>query len=107
MPQREKILVVSHNPQLAYLRKTILEDAGFEVLAATDPRTAGRTCAKHNLRLVVVGHSLLPAAKRRVCAKVREHCDVPVLELHQEREPQLMPPAFFHVYTSPNHFLET
>jgi DNA-binding response OmpR family regulator len=96
MPQRDKILVVSRNPQLAHVRRTLLEEAGFEVLAATDSRTVGMTCAKHNLLMVVVGHSVLPADKRRVWAEVREHCDIPVVELQKENGPELMPPAFFH-----------
>jgi DNA-binding response OmpR family regulator len=105
MPRRDKILVVSHNQRLANRRRTVLEDAGFEVLTATDSRTAGSTCAKNNVRLVVVGYSLLPADKRRVWAEVREHCDIPVVELHKESGPEPMPFAFFHESPNPDDFL--
>jgi DNA-binding response OmpR family regulator len=106
MPQRHKILVVSHNPQLADKRRMILESAGFEVLAASDSQTVRMTCVEHNVRLVVVGHSVLPADKRRIWAEVREHCRVPVYALHKNGGPELMPPTFFHQAHSPDDFLD-
>src|SRR5580765_8846727 len=68
-------------------------------------RQLGRTCAEHHLRLVMLGHSLLPAEKRRVWAEVREHCAIPILELHKESGPELMEPAFFHQSLAPDDFL--
>ena len=105
MTPRDKILVVSHDPGLADVRRNVLESAGFEVISATDSQTIGRTCAEHQLRLVMLGHSLLPAEKRRVWAEVREHCDIPILELHKESGPELMEPAFFHESLAPDDFL--
>ena len=107
MTQRDKILVVSHDPRLADVRRKVLESAGFEVLAATDSQTVNRTCAEHNPRLVMVGHSLLPAEKRRVCVEVREHCNIPILELHEESGPELMEAGFFHQSSTPHDFLRT
>jgi DNA-binding response OmpR family regulator len=95
MTQKDKILVVSHNPQLAVKRRRILESAGFEVLAVNDSRAVGTTCVEHKVRLAVVGYSLLPADKRRIWAEIRQHCDIPVLELHKKSKPELMAPAFF------------
>jgi DNA-binding response OmpR family regulator len=105
MPHRDKILVVSHDPRLADVRRTVLENAGFEVIAAADSRAVRRTCAEHMLRLVMVGYSLLPAEKRRVWAAVRECCDAPVLELYKESGPELMAPAFFHESFVPDDFV--
>jgi DNA-binding response OmpR family regulator len=104
---RDKILVVSHDPHLADVRRAVLENAGFEVISTTDSRTVGKTCAEHHLRLVMLGHSLLPADKRRVWAEVREHCDIPILELHKESGPELMEPAFFHESLVPDDFLRS
>jgi CheY-like chemotaxis protein len=95
MHQRDKILVVSRNPRLAHTRRRILEKAGFEVLAAKDSEVVKRTCSEHRLRAVVVGHSVLPAVKRRVWAEAREHCRIPVLELRKNGSPELMPTDFF------------
>jgi DNA-binding response OmpR family regulator len=105
MTRRDKILVVSRNPRLADVRRTVLEDAGFEVVAANDSQPVGKTCAEHELRLVVVGYSVLPADKRRVWAEVREHGNIPVLELHKKTAPELMSSAFFHDAPVPNDSL--
>jgi DNA-binding response OmpR family regulator len=96
MTQRDKLLVLSHDPNLTDVRMIALEKVGYEVLTTSDSQTIKRTCAEHSLRLVIVGHSLLPAEKRRVWLEVREHCKIPLLELHKENGPELMPPAFFH-----------
>ena len=39
MTQRDKILVVSHDPRLADVRRAVLESAGFEVISVTDSQT--------------------------------------------------------------------
>jgi DNA-binding response OmpR family regulator len=103
--QRDKILVVSHDSHLADVRRNLLENAGFEVLEARDSRTVKKTCTEHRLRLVMVGHSLPPAEKRRVWAEVREHYKIPVLELHKEGQPELMAPAHIHESLTPDDFL--
>ncbi len=99
--------MVSHDSHLADVRKKVLESAGFEVLAATDSQTVKKTCAEHNLRLVMVGHSLLPAEKRRIWAEVRQHCNIPILELHEKSGPELMEATFFHESFAPDDFLIT
>ena len=105
MTQRYKILVVSHDSHLADVRRDVLVNAGFEVLEARDSRTVKKACTEHRLRLVMVGHSLPPAEKRRVWAEVREHYKIPVLELHEKSEPELMAPAYFHESVTPDDFL--
>jgi CheY-like chemotaxis protein len=108
MPQRGKILVVSRDPGLADIRRRVLENAGFEVVAATsDSEAIKRTCAEHKLLLVMMGYSLPPAEKRRVWATVKEHCEIPVLELHKKGEPELVSPAFFHESHVADDFLKT
>ena len=100
--------MVSHDPGLADVRRKVLEKAGFEVLAATtDPNTIQATCTSHKPRLVMIGYSLQPSEKRRVWAAVKEHCEVPVLELHRERGPELMSPDFSHESLAPDDFLAT
>lgn len=105
MVEKDKILVVSHDPGLADVRRKVLENAGFEVLAAGDPNAIQRACAAHKPRLVMIGYSLLPSEKRRVWAAVKEHCAVPVLELHKKKGPELLSPAFFHESLVPDDFL--
>ena len=99
--------MVSHDPGLADVRRRVLEKAGFEVLAARDSTAIPAACAVHKPRLVMLGYSLMPSEKRRVWAAVKEHCDVPVLELHRKKRPELMSPAFFHESAAPDDFLST
>lgn len=105
--QPKKILVVSRDPELADLRRRVLESAGFEVLPASDPETVRRACIDHKPHLVMVGYSVPPADKRRVWVEAREHCKTPILELHKRGNPTLMPPAYFHQSLSPDDFLVT
>jgi len=105
MTEKDKILVISRDPGLADVRRRVLEKAGFEVLAATDSSAIKPTCTLHKPRLVMMGYSLLPSEKRRVWAAVKEHCDVPVLELHKESGPELMSPDFSHEALAPDDFL--
>ncbi|HEY2169887.1 MAG TPA: hypothetical protein VGJ30_09710 [Candidatus Angelobacter sp.] len=107
MTEKDKILVISRDPGLADVRRKVLEKAGFEVLAASDSTAIQPACAVHKPRLVMVGYSLLPSEKRRVWAAVKEYCEVPVLELHRKKGPELMSPAFFHESMTPDDFLKT
>jgi DNA-binding response OmpR family regulator len=105
--EKDKILVVSHDPRLADVRRNVLEKAGFEVLTASDSTAIQAECTVHKPRLVMIGYSLLPSEKRRVWAAVKEHCDVPVLELHREGGPELISPDFSHESLAPDDFLAT
>jgi CheY-like chemotaxis protein len=105
--EKDKILVVSQDPGLADVRRKVLEKAGFEVLAASDSTAIPAACAVHKPKLVMLGYSLLPSEKRRVWAAVKQYCDVPVLELHRKKRPELMSPAFFHESAAPDDFLST
>ena len=100
-----KILVVSHDPTLADVRKAVLERAGFKVIAATSDSEISDICRRTKPRLVMIGYSLAPAAKRRVWDEARKTCKVPILELHRNNSPELMPPAFFHEAQTPDDFL--
>jgi len=85
-----KILVVSHNPKLADIRKKVLEDAGFTVIPATDDSAVEKACSSNGIQLIMLGYSLAPSHKRRVWAKSRQYCNVPILELHKGRAPELV-----------------
>ncbi|PYY12482.1 MAG: hypothetical protein DMG61_16405, partial [Acidobacteria bacterium] len=58
-----KILVVSRDPRLADTRKTILEAAGFSVVAAMDDSAVEEACSKDGIKLIMLGYSLSPADK--------------------------------------------
>jgi DNA-binding response OmpR family regulator len=89
------------------VRKSVLEAAGYQVIPAKSDGEIADICKKNKPKLVMIGYSLKPAAKRRVWDEARKKCKVPILELHRESGPELMPPAFFHHSHAPDDFLET
>lgn len=96
---------MSHDPVLADVRKTLLEAAGYGVLAARNMKEVQEACKKRP-QVVMIGYSLPPAAKRQVWAEVREKCSaVPILELHKDEAPSIMADAFFHHAERPDDFL--
>ena len=78
MPQheRDRIVVVSRDPRLADVRKRVLENAGFAVIAASDASIVEQACGHQRVRLIMLGHSLSPADKRHVFPKI----GIPALE---------------------------
>jgi DNA-binding response OmpR family regulator len=104
MEAQQRIMVVSHDPDLADVRKTLLEAAGYTVLAARNMKEVQEACKK-NPQMVMIGYSLPSAAKQQVWAEVRENCNVPILELHNDEEPSLKADAFFHHSERPDDFL--
>lgn len=87
--KKRKILVVSRNPTLAKIRKTVCEGAGFTVIAATNDSAVEPACRK-GIEFVLVGYSVAPSDKRRVWAKSRQYSDVPILELQRSGNPELI-----------------
>lgn len=83
MKETGAILVVSHDPQRADVRKQRLEDAGYKVISAMNIQEVREACERQPIRLAVIGHSLPPAEKRRVWLEVRQLCGghLPILEL--------------------------
>ena len=107
MFQSITILVASRDPQLADIRKTVLESAGYSVIAASDTATVEKTCAERQVGLVMLGYSLPPADKRRIWKAAREKCKVPILELHRKGAPEVFDQnVFYHEAKAPDDFLE-
>jgi len=53
-----KILVVSHDPNLADVRKRILEAAGYSVLEAATDQAIEEACCNDSISLIILGYSL-------------------------------------------------
>jgi CheY-like chemotaxis protein len=103
------ILVASRNPDLADIRKQVLESAGFHVIPASDLRVIERTCQHAQVDLIIIGYSLPAAEKRRVWVECRRYCgSIPILELHQAELPALAEEVrtFSHHSRTPDDFLE-
>ncbi len=103
------ILVVSHDPTEADIRRNVLEGAGFEVVRANQLRGIRRACEKQAISLVMIGYSLPPAEKRRVWDEIRQTCDgnLPVLELYNKGKQDLVgsQTLFVHESHAPDDFI--
>lgn len=107
MQAQPTILVASRDPHLADVRKTVLERAGFAVLATSDSATVRRACTAGIVHLVMLGYSLPPADKRKIWKAAREYCKVPILELHSNGRPEVLDQnVFYHESKTPEDFLE-
>lgn len=103
--REETILVVSRDPHLADVRKTVLEKAAFRVIPALDFRAVSAACKMKTLKLVLIGYSLPPSEKRRVWAEVKKLCQAPILELYTNEQPELVSPVHSHCSLTPDDFL--
>jgi DNA-binding response OmpR family regulator len=102
-------MVASRDPQLAELRKHVLEAAGYRVIPVSDASEVGKTCRETTVNLVVIGYSVAPAQKRRIWDAARNECRVPILELYRSGQAELLPQhaLFFHEAKAPEDFLTT
>jgi CheY-like chemotaxis protein len=102
------ILVASHDPHLADVRKRVLEDAGYQVIAASSILEVRKGCRTNKIHLVVIGYSLPPSEKRRVCIEARECCKARILELFKTEPPNLTPETYIfqHHVEAPDDFLQ-
>ena len=102
------ILVASRDPQLADVRKRVLEGAGYRVVASSTVQEIATACKENKIKLVVIGYSIPPAEKRRICVEAREHCKSPILELYNGGGPCLVPQSYIHAHHTelPEDFLD-
>src|SRR2546421_7853457 len=105
---RHSVLVASRDPKLADVRKTVLEDAGFEVILVADLNDLRDACEKQKIGLIMIGYSLPPSEKRRIWDTARELCKVPILELYENGKPELIEShaLFTHESRTPEDFLD-
>ena len=106
-PTKPKIIVASHDPSLADVRKRVLENAGFYVIPVSDSPAVEKLCSKHKVQLIMLGYSLPPDQKRKIWHSARKKCNAPILELHQKGKPELLEQnVFFHEAHRPDDFLD-
>ena len=106
--QDNTVMVASLHPHLGDVRKSTLEAAGYRVISISSIPEVEKGCKENRIDLVVIGYSLPPAEKRRVCVAVREHCKTPILELYENGEPELVESGriYSHRSHTPEDFLE-
>jgi DNA-binding response OmpR family regulator len=106
---KKTVLVVSRHPELADVRKHVLEQSGFEVVSINEPESLEEACRNHKINLVLVGYSLTPTEKRRVAAEAITLCKCPILELWDSEPPRVRihHRIFDHYSLTPEDFLQT
>ena len=101
------IIVASRDPNLADVRKKVLEGAGFMVLPVSDSATVGKACMEQKISLIMLGYSLHPADKRQIWKVAREKCNVPILELYRKGAPEVVDQnVHYHEAVSSEDFLD-
>ena len=65
-PRKKTLLVASLDPQLAEVRKQVLEEAGYRVITAKTTIKVRTVCQRQQVDLVMIGYSLPLAEKLRV-----------------------------------------
>lgn len=106
--KRDTILVASWDPDLAEVRKTLLEKEGFRVLQTRGSAGVRDLCKKKKIDLVLIGYSLPPSEKRRVWVEARRECKTPILQLFRGAEPELVESnAFAHESQTPDDFVKS
>ena len=86
---RKTVLVVSRHPHLEDVRKRVLEDAGYHVIAIRTPEQVEEASKDCKIDLAVIGYSVTPAEKRLIAAETVMFCQCPILELWDREPPQL------------------
>jgi DNA-binding response OmpR family regulator len=106
---KKTVLVVSRHPELADVRKHVLEQAGFEAVSISEPERIEEACRNHKISLVLVGYSLTSAEKRRVAAEAIRFCKCPIIDLWDSEPPRVRIDhrIFDHYSLTPEDFLQT
>lgn len=94
----KSVLIVSWDQSLASTREMLLRGAGYLVTSAVG-RTQAQSKCRSGADLLVLGHSVPPAEKKKVIACFRECSTGPVLSLLRPGQ-QKLPDADFGVEVS-------
>jgi hypothetical protein len=101
LEQQHTIVVASRDPELAEIRRRLLEAAGYNVISVKEPSEVGRACRQTHVSLLVIGYSVQPSKKRLIWREARNKCRVPVLELYQNGEAELVPAQALFAHEAP------
>jgi hypothetical protein len=106
---KKTVLVVSRHPHLEDVRKRVLEQAGYSVVAIRTSEQVEEACKNHKIDLTIIGYSVTTAEKRLIAAEALMICKCPILELWDRKPPLLGRDArvFDHYSLQPQDFLAT
>lgn len=70
----EKVISVGANPELLWLRNSVLRSAGFNVVSTADPNDALAMIRRGECGVLLYCHSLPSAARQELAQLCRKHC---------------------------------
>ena len=70
----EKVISVGPNPELLWLRNSVLRRAGFDVLSTADPNDALAMIRRGECGVLLYCHSLPSAVRQELAEACRKHC---------------------------------
>lgn len=91
MPEKKKrVLCISYDESLLITRKMILEQAGFDVVAAHGFTEATTICRlDRTFDVIVMGHSMPRKDKTALLENLRPNCKAPLVTVRRHNEPPL------------------
>ena len=105
---KQIILVASRDLNLAQLRRTVLEDSGYEVVSVFHADEIDEVCNERKIDAVVIGYSVEPIEKRRIWSRVREgfaNTFPPILELTEVGGPPILIDSHQHEFANASDFV--
>jgi DNA-binding response OmpR family regulator len=82
MPAKKRILCISYDESLLTTRRMLLEQVGFDVVAAFGFAEAGTICRlDHNFDLIIMGHSIPRKDKTALIGMLKPNCNAPLLSI--------------------------
>lgn len=78
------VLCTGVDPVLIETRRLILEQAGHEVVTASEESSVMTACQEHRFEVAVIGQAVSAKAKRQMLELIRKHCpSAKILELYR------------------------
>lgn len=93
---------------MADVRKRVLEEADYRVIAASNLKEVAKGCIENTPDLVLIGYSVPKPEQLRVSQEVRKYSKAPILQLFRDQPPATdeYRPFYTHHSNTPEDFLE-
>jgi DNA-binding response OmpR family regulator len=103
---KARILSVSYDEVLLTTRGLLLQREGYEVISASDLKSALLKCEEGDFDLFLLGHSIDPSDKRKMVEAFRLRCDGPVVSLRRNAWEENTDGADYHISPDPEPLLK-
>jgi DNA-binding response OmpR family regulator len=77
--EKQRILIVEDDPEIAKLEQYFLEASGFEVVIESDGHKGSERALKEHFSLILLDLNLPGKSGMAICNEIREKIDIPIL----------------------------